>query len=283
MMRQMNRHTALINIGKTAIYLILAAVALTTLFPFYWAVGTSLKTEQQAIAIPPKFFPNPLKLSNYPYALGLFPFGRFYLNTVIFACAGTVGSIVLSALAGYALAKYRFRGQYAILIFIVATMMVPYWVNLVPVYIILAKLGWLDSYHGLIIPRLSRPFGIFLMRQYMYNIPSDYIDAARIDGTSEFRILRQVVLPQCIPVLATLTIFFFVDDWNSFLWPLLVTNSEQMRTVTVGLALLSGSPYRTAYALQMSAAVIGALPAIVVFLVFQRYITQGITLSGLKG
>jgi multiple sugar transport system permease protein len=269
--------------GKATIYLALTLLAVGTLFPFIWALGTSFKTEKQAIAMPPQWIPDPIRLQNYIDAWNMFPFGRFYYNTLLFAVLGMLGSIALSSLAGYALAKYQFRGQYAILIFIIATMMIPYWVNLVPVYTILAKLGWLDTYHGLIIPRLARPFGIFLMRQYIRSIPSDYIDAARIDGASEFGIFWRIILPQCTPVLATLAIFFFVEDWNSFMWPLVVTNSLEMRTVTVGLALLSGSPHRTEYALQMAAATIGALPAIAVFLAFQRYLTQGITLSGLKG
>ena len=269
--------------GKALIYLALIVLAVATLLPFIWALGTSVKTEQQAIAIPPQWIPDPFRFQNYADAWNMFPFDRFYYNTLLFAVLGTLGSLGLSSLAGYALAKYEFRGQYVILIFIIATMMIPYWVNLVPVYTILAKIGWLDTYHGLIIPRLARPFGIFLMRQYIRSIPSDYIDAARIDGASEFGIFWRIILPQCTPVLATLAIFFFVEDWNSFMWPLVVTNSLEMRTVTVGLALLAGGPERTQYALQMAAATIGALPAVIVFLAFQKYLTQGITLSGLKG
>ena len=269
--------------GKAIIYLTLMALALATLFPFLWAVGTSLKTEENAIAMPPQWIPNPFQPQNYVEAWNMFPFARFYFNTLLISVLGTLGALLLSAMAGYALAKYEFRGQHVILLFIVATMMLPYWVNLVPVYILLAKLGWLDTYHGLIVPQLARPFGIFLMRQFMRSIPSDFIDAARIDGASEFGIFWRVILPQCTPALATLTIFFFTADWNSFIWPLIVTNSLEMRTVTVGLSLLAGSPYRTAYVLQMAAATIGALPAIVVFLAFQRHFTEGITLAGLKG
>ena len=269
--------------GKAMIYLALTVLALGTLFPFLWALGTSFKTEEKAIAIPPQWIPDPFRPQNYVEAWNMFPFARFYFNTLLISVLGTLGALLLSSLAGYALAKYEFRGQYAILLSIIATMMVPYWVSLVPVYILLAKLGWLNTYHGLIVPHLARPFGIFLMRQYMRSIPSDYIDAARIDGASEFGIFWRVVLPQCTPALATLAIFFFVADWNSFMWPLIVTTRLEMRTVTVGLSLLAGSPYRTAYALQMAAATIGALPAIVVFLAFQRYLTEGITLTGLKG
>jgi len=269
--------------GKAMIYLALTVLALGTLFPFLWALGTSFKTEEKAIAIPPQWIPDPFRPQNYVEAWNMFPFARFYFNTLLISVLGTLGALLLSSLAGYALAKYEFRGQYAILLSIIATMMIPYWVSLVPVYILLAKLGWLNTYHGLIVPHLARPFGIFLMRQYMRSIPSDYIDAARIDGASEFGIFWRVVLPQCTPALATLAIFFFVADWNSFMWPLIVTTRLEMRTVTVGLSLLAGSPYRTAYALQMAAATIGALPAIVVFLAFQRYLTEGITLTGLKG
>lgn len=277
------RHMVARGTTRSAIWLFLGVLALLTLFPFYWAVKTSFETEEHAIAIPPRLLPSPVRLLNYPEAWHLFPFARFHLNSLIFAVLGTVGSIAVCACAGYALAKYAFPGQRAVLLIIVATMMIPFWVNLVPVYVLLANLGWLDTYHGLIIPRLARPFGIFLMRQYIITVPSDYIDAGRIDGTSEFRIFSQIIMPQCTPVLATLLIFFFVDDWNTFLWPLLVTNRTVMRTVTVGLALLGGSTYRTAYVLQMAVAVIGVLPSVLVFLAFSRHITQGITLSGLKG
>ena len=268
--------------GKAMIYLALMALALGTLFPFLWALGTSFKTEQKAIAIPPQWIPDPFRPQNYVEAWNMFPFGRFYFNTLLISVLGTLGALLVSSLAGYALAKYQFRGQYAILLSIIATMMIPYWVSLVPVYILLAKLGWLDTYHGLIVPHLARPFGIFLMRQYMRSIPSDFIDAARIDGASEFGIFWRVVLPQCTPALATLAIFFFVADWNSFMWPLIVTSSLKMRTVTVGLSLLAGQ-YRTAYARQMAAATLGSLPAVIVFLAFQKYFTEGITLTGLKG
>ncbi len=167
--------------------------------------------------------------------------------------------------------------------FFIATMMVPYFVNLVPVYVLLAKLKWLDTYHGLIVPQLAKPFGIFLMRQYLVSIPSEYIEAGRIDGASEYRIFGRIVMPQCLPVLGTLTLFFFVGTWNSFMWPLIVTNSMNMRTVTVGLAMLSGGNNRTQYALQMAAATVGMMPAIIAFLIFQRYLIQGIALTGLKG
>jgi multiple sugar transport system permease protein len=283
MMSTVSRQKVFETVGKATIYLALTALALGTLFPFLWALGTSFKAEEKTIAIPPQWIPDPFRPQNYVEAWNMFPFARFYFNTLLISVLGTLGALLLSSLAGYALAKYQFRGQYAILLAIIATMMIPYWVNLVPVYILLAKLGWLDTYHGLIVPHLARPFGIFLMRQYMRSIPSDYIDAARIDGASEFGIFWRVVLPQCTPALATLAIFFFVADWNSFMWPLIVTSSLEMRTVTVGLALLAGGPYRTAYALQMAAATIGALPAVIVFLAFQRYFAEGITLTGLKG
>ncbi len=270
-------------LGRAAIYFFMIVLSLTTLFPFVWMLSTSLKTEAQAVAIPPHLIPNPIRFSNYAEAWNLLPFARFYLNTVIISVATAAGAMLLSALAGYALAKYQFKGQHALLMFIIATMMVPYFVNLVPVYVILAKLNWLDTYHGLVIPQLAKPFGIFLMRQYLLGIPSEYIEAGRIDGASEFRIFGRIVMPQCLPVLATLVLFFFVGTWNSFMWPLIVTNSTDMRTVTVGLAMLSGGNNTSQYALQMAAATLGMMPAIIAFLVFQRYLIQGITLTGLKG
>lgn len=282
-MREYRRSFSAQKVFKILMYVSLGLLAITTLFPFFWGILTSLKTEQQAIAIPPIWFLSDLHWENYSRAWSMFPFGRFYLNTTIMAVFTTLGSILTSAMAGYALSKFKFKGQRAILMIIIGTMMIPYWVNLVPVYVILAKLKWIDTFWGLIIPQLASPFGIFLMRQYMLSIPSDYIDAGRIDGASEWWVFWKVILPQCTPALATLAIFFFVKSWNSFMWPLVVTSATDMRTVTVGLAFLSGSPERTQYALQMSAATLGMIPAIIVFLVFQRYLTQGISLTGIKG
>lgn len=283
MIAGLERGNVPVAIGKISLYALLVILGVATFFPLLWAVSTSLKTEENAIAIPPQWIPDPVRPENYTETWEMFPFERFYFNTALIAILGTVGAVLLSAMAGYALAKYRFRGSYALLIAIVATMMIPYWINLVPVYTILAKIGWLDTYHGLIIPRLARPFGIFLMRQYMLTVHSDYIDSGRVDGASEFSIFWRIVLPQCTPALAALSIFFFVADWNSFMWPLIVTSSLDMRTVTVGLSLLAGSPFRTAYAHQMAGATIGALPAIAVFLALQRYFTEGISLTGIKG
>lgn len=268
---------------KTLMYISLSLLAVATLFPLFWGILTSLKTEQQAISIPPIWILKEFHWENYTDAWNQVPFGRFYLNTTIMTVFTTLGSILTSAMAGYALAKFPFKYQKTILLIIIATMMIPYWVNLVPVFFILAKLKWLDTFWGLIIPQLASPFGIFMMRQYMVSLPIDYIHAGRIDGANEWQIFWKIVLPQCTPALATLTIFFFVKSWNSLMWPLIVTSSLEMRTVTVGLAFLSGSPQRTQYALQMSAATLGMIPAIIVFLIFQKYLTRGISLSGIKG
>jgi len=268
---------------KTLMYISLSLLAIATLFPLFWGILTSLKTEQQAVSIPPIWILKEFHWENYTNAWNQVPFGRFYLNTTIMTVFTTLGSILTSAMAGYALAKFPFKYQKTILLIIVATMMIPYWVNLVPVFFILAKLKWLDTFWGLIIPQLASPFGIFMMRQYMVSLPIDYIHAGRIDGANEWQIFWKIVLPQCTPALATLAIFFFVKSWNSLMWPLIVTSSLEMRTVTVGLAFLSGSPQRTQYALQMSAATLGMIPAIIVFFIFQKYLTRGISLSGIKG
>lgn len=268
---------------RIIIYIFLLIQALITIFPFFWALATSLKSEAESIATPPILWPEEIQIQNYIDAWSLFPFGRFYLNTLFVSIFTTIGILLTSILAGYALAKFDFKLKKPILIIIIATMMIPYWINIVPVYILLTKLKWIDTYRGLIIPQIANPLGIFLMRQYMLSIPNDYIDAGRIDGANEWRILWKIMVPQCIPVIATLAIYMFVTRWNSFLWPLIVTRSMEMRTVTVGLALLSGSPQRTQYALQMAAATIGLIPPIIVFLFLQKYLTKGTILSGLKG
>jgi len=283
MTKEKNTAKSSLSGSKLFIYATLIGLSIFTIFPFFWAILTSFKTEQQALVSPPIWWLDEWHIENYNQALTIFPFGRFYLNTIIFSVVSTVGRLFTSLLAGYVLAKFNFRAKKLIFILIISTMMIPYWINIVPIYFMLSKIKWIDTYLGLIVPQLAHPLGIFLIRQYLTSIPNDYIDSGRIDGAGEWSILWRIIFPQCLPVMATLSIYFFVASWNSFMWPLIVTRSEEMRTITVGLALLSGSPQRTQYPLQMAAATIGMIPPIIIFLFLQKYLTKGFILSGLKG
>lgn len=260
------------------LHLVLALGALAVLIPFLWMVTTSLKPAR-AVHLPPHILPTYFEWENYPAAWRADNFARFYLNSAVMTSGIVGGQILFSSWAGYAFARLRFPGRNAIFYAVLATMMVPFSVTLVPSYLIVRWLGWLDSFRGLIVPRLVSAFGIFLMRQYYLNLPMELEEAALVDGASRFRIWRSIALPLSGPALATLGIFAFLFGWNDFLWPLIVTTSPDMRTVQLGLAMFSGR-YGTRWSLLTAGSVVATLPAVVMFLIGQRWLIRGITVEG---
>jgi multiple sugar transport system permease protein len=271
---------------RAALYLFLLVGSTTMIGPFLWMVSTSLKTQDQVFRYPPLVWPPQPRWANYIEALQYADFGRYFLNSVIVSTTRTVGVVFFAALAGFALAKLRFRGRNLVFYGIVATMMVPYVINIVPVYILLSRLRWpgpwLDSYWGVVVPQLGNAFGIFLMRQFMRDLPTELIEAARMDGCSEFRIFWQIALPLAKPALSALAIFTFVSTWNDFTWPLIVLNSEAMKTIPLGIATFR-SPWSNLRAYEMAVTTLACLPAFLVFMVLRRQFTEGIALTGLKG
>jgi multiple sugar transport system permease protein len=261
---------------------LLILIALTMLLPFLWMVSTAFMSELEVYRFPPEFVPSELRWSNFPEALSLQPFGRFFLNTVIVAAASVVGQLVFCSMAAYAFARLKFRWRNKIFAAYLATMMIPGIVTVIPAFLLVTKLGWINTYWALFTPTLSSVWGIFLLRQFFQTIPRDLEDAARIDGASEFAVFWKVVVPLSKPALATLAIFAFMGSWKDFLWPLLVTNRVDMRTLEVGIANFS-TLYATDWPHQMAAAVIVMLPIVLVFLLTQKYFVKGITLTGLKG
>jgi multiple sugar transport system permease protein len=255
------------------------------LFPFYWAVMTSFKPVTEVIAKPPIFFPRePVGFSNYQEVLGRVPLLSYYRNSLIVAGLVTVSTLLTSSLAGYIFAKFDFFAKRVLFIAILATMMIPFQVIVIPVYIIFKDLNLLDSLWGIIIPGLVSAYGIFLMRQFMKTIPNELIDAARIDGCSEFGIFRRVVMPLCKPVLAALGIFTFMLSWDDFFWPLLILQSEKNLTLPIGVNMFGSWMIHGQYTpLIMSIATMAMVPVLIVFLVGQRQFIEGITLTGLKG
>jgi len=264
------------------VHLIIYAGAVTMAIPFVWMLVTSLKEESQVFTWPVQWIPRPMNIRNYPDMWTAAPFNRFLINTVIYSVLTTAGSVFLSALAGFAFAKYRFPGRDKIFMALLATLMIPFHVTLIPVFVILKYLGWLNTYQGLIVPGLCNVFGIFLMRQFMQAIPGDLIDAARIDGCPEFTIFWRIIVPLSRPVIATLSIFVFMGTWNELFWPLIVTMTEDMRTLQVGLA-----GFRTVWYVHwpqmMAGSILATAPVFILFVSFQRYFVKGITLTGLKG
>jgi multiple sugar transport system permease protein len=262
-------------------HLFLAVVGVCTLMPFFWMLSTSFKSGGGIFTYPPQWFPAQPTLEWYARLVKEVNFLLHFKNSLIVSVCVTAMSLFLNSLAGYAFAKHRFLGRDKLFSLLLATMMVPSQVTMIPVFLMLKKMGFLNTYSGLIVPVSASVFGIFLIRQFMMTIPNDLIESARIDGCSEFRIYWSVILPLCKPVLATLGIFTFMGSWNDFLWPLIVMVQEEGYTLPVALANLNGQ-HPTSFGLLMAAAVVVVVPVVGVFLLAQKYVIQGIATSGLK-
>ncbi|MBM4161898.1 MAG: carbohydrate ABC transporter permease [Ignavibacteria bacterium] len=252
------------------------------LIPFLWMLSTSLMDELEVYQFPPRFIPSVFKWSNFVEAMSLQPFGRFFLNTMIVAAMSVLGQLTFCSMAAYAFARLQFKWRDKIFALYLATMMIPAIVTIIPAFLIVNAFGWINTYWALFTPTLSSVWGIFLLRQFFLTIPRDLEDAARVDGATELTIFWKIILPLAKPALATLAIFAFMTSWKDFLWPLIVTNRVDMRTVEVGIANFSNL-YTTDWPHQMAAAVVVMLPIVTAFLLAQKYFVKGITMTGLKG
>ena len=244
-------------------------------------ITTSLKPDG-ALFEPPLIVPVHFEWENYVKAWNAAPFPRFFLNSAIMAVGITLTQTIFSAMAGYAFARLQFPGRNVLFFLILGTMMIPLPVTLIPSFLIVAELGWLNTYQALIVPRAVSAFAIFLFRQFFLSIPRELEEAAFLDGAGRFTIFWRIVLPLSTPVIAASAIFSFLFAWNDFLWPLIVTTSPSMQPIQVGLAMFQGQ-YGIFWTLLMAATVLATLPAILAFLVAQRRFIEGITSSGLKG
>ena len=262
---------------------LVAAGAVTVFFPFFWMAVTSLKTVPEIQRVPLQILPDHwTNLDNYREVFQRQPFARFLLNSAVVASISALSSAVVSSLAGYGFAKFRFPGHGFFFFAILGILMVPFQSVVVPLYLWVSRLGLLDTYAGILAPDLVSVFGVFLMRQSIEVVPSDYIDAARIDGSSEFGIFWRVILPSVTPAIATLVIIKFMWTWNELFWPLVVINSPTMKVVTLGLVSFTNM-YFIEYNLVTAAAVLSILPILVVFLVCQKWVVRAVVMSGLKG
>ena len=275
------------RLRRAALYAGLVVAALVMVAPFFWTVSTALKPSADVFASPPKLIPDPATLQNFQDVLTLLPFGRYLLNSVVVTGAIVLLNVIFGTMAAYAFAKLRFPGRDLIFAVLLLTLMVPFQVNLIPLYSIMVQLKeatgiiGADTYFGLIAPSAVQVFGIFLMRQFLRSIPSEILENARVDGASEWRILRSIIFPLAAPGMATLAIFTFIAAWNDFLWPLIVTSSDEMRTLPVGLALLARKN-TVNWGQTMAVTVMAAGPMIVVFLVLQRRFIEGLTAGAVK-
>jgi multiple sugar transport system permease protein len=268
--------------GDWALTIFLVPTALLMLMPFVWMLSTSLKSAGAVFEYPPSFIPNPFRWDNYTRLFEVLPFARFFANSVFVAVSVTILTVASSSMAAYAFARLRFPGRDALFLGYLGTLMIPAQVVIIPNFILLRTLGWIDTYPALILPAAFSAFGTFLLRQYFLTIPGELEDAAVVDGASHWQIFTQVILPLSGPALSALAIFTFLFNWNSFLYPLVVTNSTKMSTLTVGLNTLQGQ-YNTAWTLLMAGSVLALLPVLTVFIFAQRYFIRGITMTGIGG
>lgn len=278
----MEQSTLLSRTARALKYIILAGGAFLMVFPFIWMGIASLMTAGEIQMRPPVWLPAQPQFSNYSELAQSIPIGRMYFNSLFTAGIIVSGVLLSSSLAGFAFAKYRFPGRETLFYLILATMMIPFFVTLIPVFFIVRQLGWIDTYQGLVAPGLTSAYGIFLMRQFMVTVPDELLDAARIDGASEPMIFWRIVVPLVKPALATLGTFTFIGAWNNFLWPLLALNSRELFTLPLGINSLR-SLYADNTNLLMAGAAVAVLPMLLLFIFLQRYFIQGIALTGLKG
>jgi multiple sugar transport system permease protein len=268
-------------LSRLLLHLALLTVGIIFLLPFAWSISTSLKPMQDLFRVTPNLIPSEVRWQNYGDVLNTVPFLRFYANTIIVTVARVIGQVFLASLAAFAFSRLRFPGRDVLFFILLAGLMVPDQVLIIPKYALMRQWGWLDSYQGLIVPLLFSAFGTFLLRQYFLSIPADYQEAATIEGANPFQIYWQIYLPLARPALIAFAFLVIQWSWNEFLWALIITSRTEMQVLSVGIALLQGQ-YFSNNALLMAAANMATIPVLILFLVFQRQLVEGITLSGLK-
>jgi multiple sugar transport system permease protein len=258
-------------------------VAILFLLPLFWMISSSLKPDYQVLEFPPRWLPDPIRWANYPEALTYVPFGRYTLNTLIISMATIIGHLLSCTVVAYAFARLRAPGKDALFLVVLATMMLPYPVTMIPIYIGFKTLGWVNSFLPLVVPAFfGSPFYIFLLRQFFLTLPAELEDAARVDGANTLQTIWHVILPISKPALATVAIFTFQASWNDFLGPLIYLHEQTKYTVSLGLNFFRSS-YDIRWAYLMAASLVTMLPVVILFFLAQRLFIQGITLTGMKG
>jgi multiple sugar transport system permease protein len=268
------------KLEKWIITLVLVVGGFLVSIPFFWMILSSFKPEREARSMPPTLWPENFTFEHYLNLFQNLNFGTYFTNTLIIVLFSMLG-LLFNTMAGYGFAKFHFKGKEVVFIGVLATMMIPAQVSMIPVYLILNQMSLTNTMSGIILPGLIAAFNIFLIRQFMTTIPNDLIESARIDGAREFRIFFQIILPLSKPVLAVQVILTFVGAWNSFLWPLIVANDQGLYTLSVGLALLQGQN-ASSFALQMAGATVMVIPVLILFMFVQKYIVQGFNTTGIK-
>lgn len=264
-------------------YVVLSVGALSMILPFIWMLLTSFMTNSEIFSYPPTIIPEKILWQNYTSVFHKIPLLKYFANSLIVSVSTVIGQIITCSLAAYAFARLKFKYKEALFLMFLGTMMIPPQVNIVPLFFLMRELHWIDTYWALIVPGIFGGFGIFLLRQWFLSFPAELEDAAKIDGCNPLSTFWHIALPLALPAVVTLGIFSFITSWNSFMWPLIVTNSEHMGTLPVGLSTFKGS-FRetTAWAELMAASVISVIPVILVFILGQKYFIKGIMMGALK-
>lgn len=267
--------------GNAFIYFLLTLFGILMILPFYWMIVTSLQIPENLITFPPKWWPQPPTTEHYRDAIQKAPFLLYYRNSLFIAVISVSSSIFFGLFAGYAFAVYHFPLKGFLFILILSTLMVPIQVTSVSLYILMSRFGWIDTFPGILAPNLASAFAVFFMRQTIMSMPVDLIDAARIDGAGEIRIVINIISPLVKSVIATVALILFIDSWNDFLWPVIIINSKYLRTIPVGIAFFK-DPYHINFGPLMAATSIATMPMIIIYLFLQRFVIKGIATTGLK-
>ena len=270
------------RLGQAGYYLVSILLAVLALIPFLWMISTSLKSRGALMSIPIEWIPSEPTLDAYAEVFSRFPFLRTIGNSLLISVSFTLLTLVSASMAAFAFAKLRFRGSGVILSVYIATMMIPTQVTMIPLFVVMNRLGLIDSYASVILPSMFKPFAVFLLVQQMKTIPNDYLDAARIDGAGLFHIYFRVALPLCIPTLATLAVTTFMESWNDYLWPLLMLTDRNKMTLPIALSTLNGQ-YNTEYNVLMAGSLISMIPIIIIYIAAQKQFKAGLMAGGIKG
>jgi multiple sugar transport system permease protein len=275
------RRRAPVRVATLLTYLLCLVITFITLVPFIWMILGSLKTAAEAAAYPPVLLPSSFAWRNYLEVFTTTPFLRYIFNSFVVASSVTLVALLFHAMSAYSLARLKYPGRDLLFVVIIATLMIPFSITLIPSFIIVRWLGWLNSYWALIVPPIFNAFGIFLLRQFYLGIPVELEEAALLDGDTPAGIFWHIALPLSQPILATLAVFFWLFNWNNYLWPLIVTQSPEMRVIQVGIAAFAGE-HTTQWQLIMAGSTLAAIPGLILYIFLQRYLIEGIKLSGLK-
>jgi multiple sugar transport system permease protein len=268
-------------IGRLALHGVLLSIGVLFMLPFVWSISTSLKSMGELFSVHPNLIPKKFRWDNYQAVFDNAPFMRFYINSIVVTIGRTVGQVAIASLAGFAFAQLRFPGRDLIFVALLAGLMVPDQVLIVPRFVIMREFGWFDTYQGLIVPLIFSSFGVFMLRQYFLGIPRDYHEAAKLEGANPFQVYLHIYLPLARPALAAFGFLALLSSWNEFFWALTVTNQTDMRVLPVGIALFQGQ-YFTNNAIVLAAANMATFPLLLIFLFFQKQLVEGVAISGLR-